>query len=300
MKQIWRRGLSYLLIAAMSVLLLAGCETENAPSNSGVGLSELFSTAPWFPKEQLVYEGLTEPEPEPRVKPEDFDWENDKEPEPLPNTKDPEALDGPLPTEEELKKQYYETEIYDGIYDPSFYYQPLHVKCYNFTGSWDSKPLFDASHHATIDKILAWEKAHFAPGLLEGKTNIDMLREVGISKEELIEMNKQVKERYWKEGGDKKWGWLGKYARKYYTDEQIEAIISGTEEEINKAFVSDFSIMVGNKIYTPKMLLELSVAELKAAGITRAMMEDKYVNEWTGYLGNGYLRWDLKDKMMQM
>ena len=62
----WENMLCLFLTAVLSAALLAGCETENAPSNSGVGLSELFSTAPWFPKEQLVFEGLTEPEPEPQ------------------------------------------------------------------------------------------------------------------------------------------------------------------------------------------------------------------------------------------
>ena len=297
MKQIWRRELSYLLIAAMSVLLLAGCETENAPSNSGIGLSELFSTAPWFPKEQLVYEGLTEPEPEPRVKPEDFDWKNDKEPEPLPNTKDPEALDGPLPTEEELKKQYYEIDLYDDFHTPLLYEQPFSLLDVVATAAWKS-PYIEGIPEEILERAKAWYDVN-----LKNKDwrQIDLYKELAAYDSALFKRaNEAIKAYYWRNGGDEKQGWLGKYSRPYLSDEQVEIIISGTQEEIDRAFVSDFSIMVGDTIYTPKMLLESSVEELKAAGITRAMMEDKYVNEWTGYFGDGYLRWDLKEKLMQM
>ena len=61
----------------------------------------------------------------------------------------------------------------------------------------------------------------------------------------------------------------------YFTDEQIEAIYNGTDEDLLRAFASPYAIVVGSTIYPPKWLYEHTVEDYAAAGITYEILRAK-------------------------
>ena len=79
----------------------------------------------------------------------------------------------------------------------------------------------------------------------------------------------------------------------YFTEEQIEAIYNGTDEDLLRAFASPYAIVVESKIYPPKWLYEHTVEDYVAAGITYEIFRAKlpqitftcdYENHWTTIL----------------
>lgn len=88
---------------------------------------------------------------------------------------------------------------------------------------------------------------------------------------------------------------LGEYAQ--YTEAQIEALYSGDRELIIEQFMNPCAIYVNGEIYTPQWILDHTVEELKAVGITKDILEgkldayDRYIASETEYFI------DLKNKI---
>ncbi len=64
-----------------------------------------------------------------------------------------------------------------------------------------------------------------------------------------------------------------------FTDEQIDALYADDKELLAQLFMNPRAININGNIYTPKWLMEHSPAEMKAVGITKEMLQEKY-NQW--------------------
>ena len=64
-----------------------------------------------------------------------------------------------------------------------------------------------------------------------------------------------------------------------FTDEQIEALYSGDKDFLARMHMNPRAININGDIYTPKWLMEHSPAEMKAVGITKEMLQEKYT-QW--------------------
>ena len=62
----------------------------------------------------------------------------------------------------------------------------------------------------------------------------------------------------------------------YYTDEQINILLSGDKAQITAAFASDYAIVKGERAYSPLWLYRRSYDEWREAGITQADILQKY------------------------
>ena len=60
-----------------------------------------------------------------------------------------------------------------------------------------------------------------------------------------------------------------------FTDAEIDLMYTGTAAEQAAAFANPNAVVVGEAIYTPKWLVTHSAQELRAAGITTAMLAEK-------------------------
>jgi hypothetical protein len=65
------------------------------------------------------------------------------------------------------------------------------------------------------------------------------------------------------------------YRRDIFTDDEINALLSRNEATILKAFASDYSIVVNERIFSAAWVYTRSIEEIKAAGITSTMLEEK-------------------------
>ncbi len=65
------------------------------------------------------------------------------------------------------------------------------------------------------------------------------------------------------------------YSRLIYTDEEISALISGEKKDVIKSFASEYSIVIGDKIYSPVWVYSHSIDDYTAAGITNEMIDQK-------------------------
>ena len=64
-----------------------------------------------------------------------------------------------------------------------------------------------------------------------------------------------------------------------FTDEQIDALYADDKELLAQLFMNPRAININGDIYTPKWLMEHSPAEMKAVGITKEMLQEKYT-QW--------------------
>jgi len=78
------------------------------------------------------------------------------------------------------------------------------------------------------------------------------VRELNISKDDFIKANKGIS----------------------YTSKQIDAIFSDDEDEINRAFVNDFALMVDDKIYTPDWLAVHTMSDYEKNGIDSGKLKE--------------------------
>jgi len=65
------------------------------------------------------------------------------------------------------------------------------------------------------------------------------------------------------------------YRRNIFTDDEINALLSRDEATILKAFASDYSIVVNERLFSAAWVYTRSIEDIKAAGITSAMLEEK-------------------------
>ncbi len=115
------------------------------------------------------------------------------------------------------------------------------------------------------DNFQKWleEDLNYNPGAV-GKIDskplyiYDFIKHFNISKEDFI-------------AADKVAG--GKYRQ--FTDGMIDALYSDDQSEINRYFVSPFSFLVGNTIYTPEWICNHSHEEVNAVGISDQAIADK-------------------------
>ncbi|MDR2531403.1 MAG: hypothetical protein LBC82_00980 [Oscillospiraceae bacterium] len=61
----------------------------------------------------------------------------------------------------------------------------------------------------------------------------------------------------------------------FYTNEEIDIICSLDESRIAEYFVSDYSIIIGTRIYPPAWIYERSIEDYIIAGITPEMVEER-------------------------
>ncbi len=87
------------------------------------------------------------------------------------------------------------------------------------------------------------------------------IKEFGIPREMVEDICRKYKENF---GGD------------YFTDKQVEMLYNGKEEEVYAFFANPAGIMIGKTVYPPRWLAEHSVEEYKEAGITAAMIDEKW------------------------
>ena len=64
-----------------------------------------------------------------------------------------------------------------------------------------------------------------------------------------------------------------------FSDEQIEALYSDDKDFLARMHMNPRAININGEIYTPKWLMEHSPAEMKAVGITKEMLQEKYT-QW--------------------
>lgn len=60
-----------------------------------------------------------------------------------------------------------------------------------------------------------------------------------------------------------------------FSDEEIDLIISGNNEAVAEHFVSEYAIVIGENLYSPKWIYNHSIKDYEAAGITPGMIEEK-------------------------
>lgn len=89
------------------------------------------------------------------------------------------------------------------------------------------------------------------------------ITEFSISREQLEEYRDWCEERF---------------NEQFLTDEQVEALYTGTMEEINRVFASPFAVVAGDKVYSPQWLTEHTAEEYLAGGITCAILEEQVAN----------------------
>lgn len=71
---------------------------------------------------------------------------------------------------------------------------------------------------------------------------------------------------------------------KAYSDEEVDALYSGNKLLLAEQFMNLNAMLVGDEIYPPKWFVEHSAEEIKSAGITVEMLEEKAV-EWKETFG---------------
>lgn len=111
------------------------------------------------------------------------------------------------------------------------------------------------------DKVAKWleqfESLQNPNGRAKTEINkFTVVKELNVPKEEFIKANKG----------------LG------YTDEQIEAIYSGDQKLVNRAFVNDYALLVNDEIYTPDWLALHTIKDYEKAGITVEVLLE-YLNK---------------------
>ncbi len=113
----------------------------------------------------------------------------------------------------------------------------------------------------------AYEEWVRESGYFEGNPNLDEYNVLGfikyfnISKEDFKAAN------------------LAGTDNRVFSDEQIEALYSDDKDFLARMHMNPRAININGDIYTPKWLMEHSPAEMKAVGITKEMLQEKY-NQW--------------------
>lgn len=62
----------------------------------------------------------------------------------------------------------------------------------------------------------------------------------------------------------------------YLTDEQVEAIYNGTEEEVYRLFANPYAVMVGKQAYSPQWMVEHKAEEYLEVGITHDILTAEF------------------------
>ena len=62
----------------------------------------------------------------------------------------------------------------------------------------------------------------------------------------------------------------------YFTDEQVEAIYNGTEEEVYRLFANPYAVMVGKQAYSPQWMVEHKAEEYLEVGITHDILTAEF------------------------
>lgn len=60
-----------------------------------------------------------------------------------------------------------------------------------------------------------------------------------------------------------------------FTEEDLTVLFSGNEEEIARCFASDYSIVIGEYVYSPRWMYFHTAADYEEVGITPEMIQDK-------------------------
>ncbi len=66
------------------------------------------------------------------------------------------------------------------------------------------------------------------------------------------------------------------YGSEFFTREELDVLYNGTENEVYAFFANPAGIVIGKTVYPPKWLAEHSVEEYREAGITAAMIDEKW------------------------
>jgi len=101
------------------------------------------------------------------------------------------------------------------------------------------------------ETLIAWIEQFQSPGKLKGRdmmelTIVNAVKELKVPREDFIRANKDIT----------------------YTDEQIEAIYSGDVGKTNRAFVSRYAFLHGDKVYTADWLASRSAKHYQREGIS--------------------------------
>jgi len=86
-----------------------------------------------------------------------------------------------------------------------------------------------------------------------------------------------------------------KYA--VFTEAQVDALFSGDRELIDEQFINPCAIKVNGVIYTPKWIEEHTLEEIKAVGITKDMLADRYDDYLNHWVEESAHTIDLKNKI---
>lgn len=88
---------------------------------------------------------------------------------------------------------------------------------------------------------------------------------------------------------------MGEYAQ--YTEAQVDALFSGDRELIDEQFINPCAIKVNGVIYTPEWIEEHTLDEIKAVGITKDMLADRYDDYVKNWVEESAPTIDLKNKI---
>jgi len=82
-----------------------------------------------------------------------------------------------------------------------------------------------------------------------------------------------------------------------FTEAQVDALFSGDRELIDEQFINPCAIKVNGVIYTPKWIEEHTLEEIKAVGITKDMLADRYDDYLNHWVEESAHTIDLKNKI---